>query len=112
MERQTKRLENRQRERENQKARCEELKQKWLPVLQAQVERVSKNLSKHFGRIGCDGQVVIGIPEDPEQYSKYELYIRVRFREGMPLQDRAFQTLNFNSSCSNYITCKYMINPF
>ena len=68
--------------------RCEVLKERWLPELKRQVEKVSENMSDYFGRIKCEGRVSLGIPEDPTQYSRYQLFIRVRFREGMPLQVR------------------------
>ena len=99
-ERQSRNFESKKAQIQNQKAKCDELKEKWLPELKERVKKVSANLSNYFGRIECDGEVSIGIPEDPEHYSKYELHIRVRFRKGMPLKELAVgrQELGVNST--------------
>ena len=98
MERQTRNFESKKSQIQGQKAKCDELKKKWLPELEKRVKNVSDNLSNYFGRIECDGAVTIHTPEDPEQYSKYELHIRVRFRKGMPLQDLAVGRQEFELS--------------
>ena len=44
------------------------------------------NLQTYFKQIKCDGEVSINRPDNPSSYSKYELQIKVRFRDSVPLE--------------------------
>jgi len=37
-------------------------------------------------QIKCDGEVSINRPDNPSSYSKYELQIKVSFRDSVPLE--------------------------
>ena len=79
---------------------CQRLKETWLPELEVLVSDVSKRLKvksslgayfqcsfqSYFRQICCDGEVSINHPDDVSSYSKYELQIKVRFRDSVPLE--------------------------
>jgi len=74
------------REFDEKKKECQRLKETWLPELDALVSDVSKRLKTYFKQISCDGEVSINRPDNPSSYSKYELQIKVRFRDSVPLE--------------------------
>ncbi|PRW39176.1 Structural maintenance of chromosomes 5 [Chlorella sorokiniana] len=57
----------------------------WLPRLKEIVEQVSETFSQNFMSVGCAGEVVLH--EAPgEDYEKYAIEIRVKFRDSEELQ--------------------------
>jgi chromosome segregation ATPase len=79
-------LEKLEREFEDKKQECQRLKETWLPELDVLVSDVSKRLKTYFMQIKCDGEVSINRPDNPSSYSKYELQIKVSFRDSVPLE--------------------------
>ena len=68
-----------------------QLQQQFMSHLQPVIDRVCERFSSFFTRIGCVGQVRLGIPEDdPQDYDHWRLDILVKFREKAPLTPLSF----------------------
>lgn len=59
------------------KAEISEVKDKWLPPLEALVGRINETFGRFFDEIGCVGEVGLDRNED---YDKYGIQIKVKFR--------------------------------
>eukprot|EP00879_Flechtneria_rotunda_P030740 GHRR01033413.1.p1 GENE.GHRR01033413.1~~GHRR01033413.1.p1 ORF type:complete len:1070 (+),score=417.49 GHRR01033413.1:424-3210(+) len=59
------------------------LKENWLPELQRIVGLINTSFSSNFSQIGCAGEVLLGQHED---YDKFSIQIKVKFREEEELQ--------------------------
>jgi chromosome segregation ATPase len=55
----------------------------WLPELQRVVGLINASFGSNFSQIGCAGEVSLGQHED---YDKFSVQIRVKFRETEELQ--------------------------
>lgn len=66
----------------------EQLRDAWLPAVNAMVSRVADDFSRLFARLGCRGTVALEWAEGASavDFDRYELAIRVAFRDGEPLQ--------------------------
>lgn len=69
------------------KHEIDELKDKWLAPLQILVGEINKNFSKHFRDMKCAGEVSLDQSENPDDFEKYGLKIRVKFRAADDLHD-------------------------
>ena len=64
---------------------------RWLPELKRIIAEVNSNFGQSFARIGCAGEVALYEEIDPvtqqEDFERYAIHIRVRFRaeEGLQL---------------------------
>ncbi|KAL7748731.1 Structural maintenance of chromosomes protein 5 [Sorochytrium milnesiophthora] len=95
------------------KAGVEAIRARWLPPLKALVRTVSDNFSEHFRRIGCTGEVEL---KEDEDYSRFALQVRVKFRAegelqileksrqsgGRPPKERAVSTILFLLSLQDF----------
>jgi len=68
---------------DTQSARIEELKGQWLPELKGLVAKINETFRKNFAEIGCAGEVHL---QEDEDFDKFEIQIRVKFRAEEELQ--------------------------
>lgn len=61
-----------------------ELRDKWEPGVDKVVSRINRAFSHNFEQINCAGEV--DVHKDEEDFEKWAIEIRVRFREGETLQ--------------------------
>ncbi|XP_053393705.1 structural maintenance of chromosomes protein 5-like [Mercenaria mercenaria] len=80
-------LANKERERDSHQATIEEAKSQWLDPLQQLITRINKAFSHFFSCLKCVGEVDLHIPDNPEEYSKYGVRIRVKFRDSEQLRE-------------------------
>ncbi|CCA70235.1 hypothetical protein PIIN_04174 [Serendipita indica DSM 11827] len=64
-------------------ARVQRIKDRWLPELNALIEKINTRFSAAFDRIYCAGEVRLAQNDD---YSKWAIEILVKFRSNEPLQ--------------------------
>eukprot|EP01119_Soliformovum_irregulare_P024779 TRINITY_DN8979_c0_g1_i1.p1 TRINITY_DN8979_c0_g1~~TRINITY_DN8979_c0_g1_i1.p1 ORF type:complete len:435 (+),score=139.36 TRINITY_DN8979_c0_g1_i1:323-1627(+) len=98
------------------KAEIESVKSAWLPPLSALVRRINESFSKHMSQIGCAGEV--GLIED-EDYDKYSIQIKVKFRDEDPLQalnahtqsggERSVSTMLYLVSLQDLTPCPFRL---
>ncbi|XP_030832465.1 structural maintenance of chromosomes protein 5 isoform X2 [Strongylocentrotus purpuratus] len=69
----------------NHKARIDNLKETWLGELTGLVGKINSKFSKFFSTMGCAGEVDLFCPNE-EDYDKYEMRIKVKFRRNEQLQ--------------------------
>lgn len=65
-------------------AKVEELKNAWLPEIRRLVDKINGNFSEAFATVGIAGEVVLN-EADEEDFSKYAIDLRVKFRESAQL---------------------------
>ncbi|XP_064607700.1 structural maintenance of chromosomes protein 5-like [Liolophura sinensis] len=65
----------------------EKAKQEWLTPLKSLVNRISQNFSLFFQSLHCSGEVDLSVPENPEDYEKYGIRIKVKYRDTEPLRE-------------------------
>ncbi|KAK2163851.1 hypothetical protein LSH36_73g01022 [Paralvinella palmiformis] len=63
----------------------ENVKREWLTPLQKLISKINKNFSYLFTCMKCAGEVDLNIPENPEDYEKYGIRIKVLFRDSEQL---------------------------
>jgi chromosome segregation ATPase len=63
--------------------KVEQLKGAWLPEIRRLVAKINTNFSEAFKTVGIGGEVVFN--ESSDDFSKYSIDLRVRFREEAPL---------------------------
>lgn len=61
-------------------AKVQELKAAWLPEIRKLVQNINRNFSEAFQSVGIAGEVVFN-EADGEDYAKYSIDLRVKFRE-------------------------------
>ncbi|XP_072759051.1 structural maintenance of chromosomes protein 5 [Anoplolepis gracilipes] len=84
-----------------------ELKEKWLPLLEQLIERINANFSAYFSAMDCAGEVTLSYSEDVLDFDQYGLKIRVKFRDADELQEL---TRHFQSGGERTVTTAiYMI---
>ena len=71
--------------------KTDELRNKWLPDLKKEIQKVSDRLKKNFNRISCEGVLVLDkpkpLPDGGEDYKNYGLIIKARFRKNTSLAE-------------------------
>lgn len=67
------------------RTRITELKETWLVRLRSMVQQINRQVSEFFSRMGCAGEVDLYY-ENEEDYDKYQIRIRVKFRQNEKLQ--------------------------
>jgi chromosome segregation ATPase len=65
-------------------SRIEELRQRWEPLITSLAKRLDDKFGALMAQIGCSGEVVLAT--DHDDYAKYEMQIKVKFRENVRLQ--------------------------
>ncbi|XP_005089499.1 structural maintenance of chromosomes protein 5 [Aplysia californica] len=57
------------------------LREEWLGPLNELINRINQNFSFFFSSLQCCGEVSLNVPENPEDYEKYGVSIKVKFRD-------------------------------
>ncbi|CAN7992231.1 unnamed protein product [Ixodes hexagonus] len=60
---------------------------RWLPVVEALLERINQGFRRFFHSLGCAGEVCLYKGEKPQEYDQYGVNIRVKFRDNEPLTE-------------------------
>ncbi|KAM9455805.1 structural maintenance of chromosomes protein 5 [Clarias gariepinus] len=81
-----KELEEKRRTLHNYKQNISEAKERWLIPLKQLVEQINENFSDFFRSMNCAGEVDLH-SESEEEYDKYGIRIRVKFRSSAELQE-------------------------
>ncbi|ESP05608.1 hypothetical protein LOTGIDRAFT_102434, partial [Lottia gigantea] len=72
---------------ENHQDEVNRAKEEWLGPLQQLIARINKNFSYFFQCMKCAGEVELAIPENPEDYEKYSVKIKVKYRDADALRE-------------------------
>lgn len=71
--------------------KLEDSRSKWLPDIKELTEQLSSSFSEFMSRMGCAGDVSLENAEDENDFTKYGLVIRVRFRDNEKLRELTAQ---------------------
>ncbi|XP_064497153.1 structural maintenance of chromosomes protein 5 isoform X3 [Pseudopipra pipra] len=82
----TKYLEEKKNELNNFRQSISEVKERWLNLLKGMIEQINAKFSKFFSSMQCVGEVDLHV-ENEEEYDKYGIRIRVKFRSGTELHE-------------------------
>lgn len=64
-----------------------ETKKKWHEDLRKLIEEINQNFSYFFSCLQCCGEVGLSVPENPDDYEKYGVCIKVKFRDHENLRE-------------------------
>jgi len=102
---------------ESKKRRMADLEAQWKPRLETLIQRIDKNFAKFMEYLGCAGEISLGIPVNPEDYEKYGIEIKVKFRAEQPLKkltahhqsggERAVSTVLYMMSLQELTKCPF-----
>ncbi|KAG8455241.1 hypothetical protein GDO86_001439 [Hymenochirus boettgeri] len=79
-------LDRKKLELENYRQNISQVKEKWLNPLKQLVEKINNQFSRFFSSMQCVGEVDLHT-ENEEEYDKYGIRIRVKFRSSMQLHE-------------------------
>ncbi|XP_027508334.1 structural maintenance of chromosomes protein 5 isoform X1 [Corapipo altera] len=82
----TKYLEEKKNELNNYRQNISQVKERWLNLLKGMIEQINAKFSKFFSSMQCVGEVDLHV-ENEEEYDKYGIRIRVKFRSGTELHE-------------------------
>nr|XP_039258386.1 structural maintenance of chromosomes protein 5-like [Styela clava] len=68
------------------RSEIDEVRTRWLTCLKKLVTEINGKFSKYFAQMGCAGEVDLHA-DNPEEYDKYGIRIRVKFRSSSSLQE-------------------------
>eukprot|EP00727_Mastigamoeba_balamuthi_P003164 m51a1_g12845 putative structural maintenance of chromosome protein (612) ;mRNA; f:698-3170 len=68
---------------EEHRAEITRMRNAWLPKLEDVVSRINGSFSRFMMQIGCSGEV--SLVRNDEDYDKYAILVKVKFRDGSPL---------------------------
>ncbi|KAK7492679.1 hypothetical protein BaRGS_00016158 [Batillaria attramentaria] len=60
---------------------------KWLTPLKELIAKINDKFGEFFSAMDCSGEVDLYIPENEDQFDKYGIRIRVKFRDGEQLRE-------------------------
>ena len=80
-------LANRQQALDGHQEEIEKAKKDWLEPLQNLIEKINENFSYFFSCMNCAGEVDLNIPDNAEDYEKYGIKIKVKFRDSETLRE-------------------------
>jgi len=63
------------------------LREDWINPLTDLIGRINENFSFFFSSLQCAGEVSLNVPENPENYEKYGVCIKVKFRDDENLRE-------------------------
>nr|XP_008101503.1 PREDICTED: structural maintenance of chromosomes protein 5 isoform X2 [Anolis carolinensis] len=86
IEHMTQQLEKDQKELENYRKNISQVKEKWLNPLKQLVDQINERFSSFFSSMQCAGEVDLHT-ENEEEYDKYGIRIRVKFRSSTQLHE-------------------------
>ncbi|KAJ8670552.1 hypothetical protein QAD02_001811 [Eretmocerus hayati] len=64
----------------------EAIKDEWLPMLSSLVDKININFGNYFKKMKCAGEVSLITGDNPMDFEKYGIQIRVKFRNADDLQ--------------------------
>lgn len=76
-----------ERQLENLASTIEECRNVWEPAIEDLLSRINHNFSHFFSRLQCVGEVSLKRPENPLDFDKYGVCIRVKFRDNEALHE-------------------------
>ncbi|KAK6178810.1 hypothetical protein SNE40_011310 [Patella caerulea] len=62
-------------------------KEQWLGPLQELIGKINQNFSYFLECMKCAGEVELAVPENPEDYEKYAVKIKVKYRDADALRE-------------------------
>ncbi|KAG5871908.1 hypothetical protein JTB14_025000 [Gonioctena quinquepunctata] len=67
--------------------RIETMKQEWLTPLKKLLAEINLQFATAFERMGCAGEISLGVGDNEKDFSQYGICIKVTYRNGEPLQE-------------------------
>ncbi|GAB1609431.1 structural maintenance of chromosomes protein 5-like [Argonauta hians] len=67
---------------ENHQDQIDEAKKLWLEPLNNLIGKINENFSQYFSSMDCAGEVDLLVPDNKEDFEKYGIRIKVKFRDG------------------------------
>ncbi|OWF46168.1 Structural maintenance of chromosomes protein 5 [Mizuhopecten yessoensis] len=80
-------LEKRRRTMAGHQEEIERAKQQWLEPLKGLIDTINDNFSYFFSCMNCAGEIELHQPENQEDYEKYGVKIKVKFRDAESLRE-------------------------
>uniref|UniRef100_A0A1E1XES8 Structural maintenance of chromosomes protein 5 n=1 Tax=Amblyomma aureolatum TaxID=187763 RepID=A0A1E1XES8_9ACAR len=80
---------------------------RWQRDVEQLLQRVNTSFGRFFHELGCVGEVSLSRSPDPEQYDKYGVSIRVKFRDEAPLAE--LSTIHQSGGERSVATVLYMM---
>lgn len=80
-------VENRERALSGHQEKIEEIKRQWLEPLRELMEKINENFGYFFSCMKCAGEVDLSVPANEEDYEKYGVRIKVKYRDAEQLRE-------------------------
>lgn len=80
-------VENRERALSGHQEKIEEIKRQWLEPLRELMEKINENFGYFFSCMNCAGEVDLSVPANEEDYEKYGVRIKVKYRDAEQLRE-------------------------
>nr|CAB3266388.1 structural maintenance of chromosomes protein 5-like [Phallusia mammillata] len=103
---------------ESQRDDMEEVKTRWLTPLQKLISKINVRFAKYFEQMGCAGEVDLHT-DNPDDFDKYGIRIRVKFRASSTLQEldpfrqsggeRSVSTMLYLVALQSLHTCPFRV---
>lgn len=61
------------------------IRDEWLPAIETLIKKISTKFSRYFASLGCAGEVTLDKTDNPNDFEKYGISIKVKFRDEEPL---------------------------
>ena len=91
----------------NHQQNYEDSKNDWMSKVEAMIKDIDQKFQMLFRQLRCAGEISLGRPDNPEDFAKYGITIKVSFRQEEQLQElTAWQQSGGEKSVS---TMMYMI---
>ncbi|KAL4235853.1 Structural maintenance of chromosomes protein 5 [Mactra antiquata] len=110
-------IQRKEQEKDNHQATIEEAKQLWLEPIKDLIGRINESFRYFFSCLNCVGEVDLKIPENPEDYHKYGIRIKVKFRDAEQLKElspfhqsggeRSVTTVLYMLALQELVTCPF-----
>lgn len=72
---------------ENHQQQIEIAKKQWLEPLTKLIAKISRSFSEYFHSMDCAGEVDLKLPDNAEDFEKYGVSIKVKFRDSEQMQE-------------------------
>lgn len=82
-----KELDTKKEDLDNHQAEIEQAKQQWIKPLKELMNRINTSFSYFFSCMKCAGEVDLHVPEKEDDYEKYGVKIKVKFRDAEVLRE-------------------------
>ena len=105
--------------RDSVQAEVDALKATWLPRLEHWVGKISDAFQECAASVGAGGCCELVVPDDPNAFGAYELHLKVKFRDGAPLQrltahlqsggERSVSTMGYLLALQGMTKCPFRV---